>query len=788
MTNFLKHFNTLYLRLIVSYIITLCIVMVIVYLSFYKVSTSHFEEEITFLNTELLGQLRKVSDVSIIGKVEKLTVDAFLWGESAQSDIFQELLYMFDHPVEGNHDKIISANMYLRRIVQSHSELIDSIVVYYKQSGLLVSSTSMKYVDSADASFDTILKDSASTKDASGFTWIHKDHPAFRQWNLSNDPHVISLCSPYPFSGIDSNTKGFIIINLKEEELYKLINSLSPEKFGKIIIADRLGNIILQSKEEEPDAAAFTASDLEDILKDPNGSGSFVTETGNRHMVVSFVPSHVNNWIYIRIMPFEQYFSFSFVVKRLLIVICIATLVVGLVISNWFSFRMFKGIRKVIDVSLSFFNINLRKDKDFYHQIIAINDSLRKLPYNLNVFKTSFDNNLPLIRCHLFVDLLHHRLPPEARNDAFMTYFQLNSAFPFDTFHVLMIEYTHTADKASLEKFIMDKEVMKYHLSELLSRVLPLPLRFEMLDLSTGRTAVIMNFDSREGSRIKSGLRDMFDSMKGALKVPFTAAIGLPCGAIHDIHSPAQQALQCFRYRFIHPQTCFLDYEEAARWDTRNSGFPHRLYEEMDKQLRGNNSSGVVELLAASKSYIQENRLSYDYCRHILADMTTLLSRYIHDMDCSADTNLPQHKEDLGRLATIDEFCGWFEHLVFTMEDCLLRKRSNRNQDLIERVKEHIVKHPDQDLSLSSLAETFYVSSFYLSKMFKKETRVNLIDFIVDMRIEKARDMLLSTHKSIDDIALMCGYANTSYFIKKFKEKYGRTPKQYRLGYAAERH
>lgn len=56
----------------------------------------------------------------------------------------------------------------------------------------------------------------------------------------------------------------------------------------------------------------------------------------------------------------------------------------------------------------------------------------------------------------------------------------------------------------------------------------------------------------------------------------------------------------------------------------------------------------------------------------------------------------------------------------------------------------------------------------------------------MNVRMENAKKLLTSTNKKVDEIADMVGYTTTPYFIKKFREKYGMSPKKFRTMYNAE--
>ncbi len=98
----------------------------------------------------------------------------------------------------------------------------------------------------------------------------------------------------------------------------------------------------------------------------------------------------------------------------------------------------------------------------------------------------------------------------------------------------------------------------------------------------------------------------------------------------------------------------------------------------------------------------------------------------------------------------------------------------------IKRAKAIIEKNLGNKISLNMVAQEVYISSFYLSSLFKKRTGMNFIDYVIDRRIEKAKQLLNTTNETIEAISAQVGYGESNYFRRLFKKKVGLTPREYR--------
>lgn len=99
-------------------------------------------------------------------------------------------------------------------------------------------------------------------------------------------------------------------------------------------------------------------------------------------------------------------------------------------------------------------------------------------------------------------------------------------------------------------------------------------------------------------------------------------------------------------------------------------------------------------------------------------------------------------------------------------------------RDRLESIKKYIQGHTHEKLSLNSIASEFYISRYYLSHYFKKETGFTVSQYITNQKMIAAKTML-KQGVSVAEIAATLSYSSNSHFITVFKSNCGVTPKQY---------
>ncbi|MDO4648692.1 MAG: AraC family transcriptional regulator [Eubacteriales bacterium] len=113
-------------------------------------------------------------------------------------------------------------------------------------------------------------------------------------------------------------------------------------------------------------------------------------------------------------------------------------------------------------------------------------------------------------------------------------------------------------------------------------------------------------------------------------------------------------------------------------------------------------------------------------------------------------------------------------------EHVVKRKSRKSNSNYTERTKEYMAIHYREKIYIGDIAEKLGLSESYLSRLFHKETGIRMQDYLVNIRLECAVNLLLYSEESISRIAEYVNFPSQSYFGKIFKEKYQMSPKQYR--------
>lgn len=130
------------------------------------------------------------------------------------------------------------------------------------------------------------------------------------------------------------------------------------------------------------------------------------------------------------------------------------------------------------------------------------------------------------------------------------------------------------------------------------------------------------------------------------------------------------------------------------------------------------------------------------------------------------------------RIRSLLQYKHWAEGMVSVVMEAAFEQEEKGG--VIERAIRYIHRHVEKELSRESVADYVGLNPAYLSRLFKKETGQNLIDFLISVKMNRARELLDTTDMTVSSVAQQVGYSNFSHFTKMFRKQFDVNPHEYR--------
>ncbi|HEY5585735.1 MAG TPA: helix-turn-helix domain-containing protein [Ruminiclostridium sp.] len=138
----------------------------------------------------------------------------------------------------------------------------------------------------------------------------------------------------------------------------------------------------------------------------------------------------------------------------------------------------------------------------------------------------------------------------------------------------------------------------------------------------------------------------------------------------------------------------------------------------------------------------------------------------------------------ISKCDTLDDIVDAYKIFVSDITENVMRNKA-LTREVSDAVK-FINLNYCKDISLQQVAECVKLSSAYLSSLFKKELQVNFVEYINELRVNKAKELLLETYLKSYEIAEKTGFSENTYFSKVFKKVTGLSPNEFRRQWMKE--
>ena len=154
------------------------------------------------------------------------------------------------------------------------------------------------------------------------------------------------------------------------------------------------------------------------------------------------------------------------------------------------------------------------------------------------------------------------------------------------------------------------------------------------------------------------------------------------------------------------------------------------------------------------------------------------------DLNVAEDAYL-NYNAYLNEVLQIDDagaFEAWYKNRLTYLAMKIKKTREITTSKIISHAKHYIEHNYNQDICLDALSRELGISPQYFSKLFKKEVGVNFIEYLTQLRLKKAKEIMKDGGKSIKEICYMVGYTDPNYFSRIFRKHTDLSPTEYIKG------
>lgn len=275
-----------------------------------------------------------------------------------------------------------------------------------------------------------------------------------------------------------------------------------------------------------------------------------------------------------------------------------------------------------------------------------------------------------------------------------------------------------------------------------------------------------------------------FYTALGILNDQFSITSVVGVGHVHpettSVNKSLLQAVNALDYRFVKGNGTVILFDEVRSTADNLCPYPKQELRKLKNLVASGDYEQIQPTIDTLLQYITDHDMPTFLARSVCGDLLKeLLSDSKNPMVDAY--GLSQMLMQLSNSETIGELVQIINGLRNNMSSPAVADHTSENQqlqDILSYINENYCRC---DFSMQEVAEHFSMLPSNMSSFFKEQMQQNMLDYLIDLRMELAKELLRTTTLPLKDISEQVGYYNVSSFIRRFKTHEGITPNSYRF-------
>lgn len=602
------------------------------------------------------------------------------------------------------------------------------------------------------------------------------------------DNPILSLI----FIPSDARSEYAIFINLKLSALQDLFDKMGNSPESSFMVTNKNGILITRS--DKPDAFMDAASGAEfmgKVMNSGTDSGSFVASMNGSKSLITYTYNDKLEWYLVNATSYAYLAQGSFILQRNIIIVSLLMLLACFAATILMNRKIYGPIGNVVQM--------VRGSQPANASGEARNGSADEAAYLSDVFKsligkvTSLEDSAVKSREKLkesyLKDLLFSGISAGDLHEELHAaqHGILLRTGPMRALTVVV------EDSLQREGSVTDTGIrlVKDTVFELARRIFP--ERDEMEKVDVGRQSLAILMREPEDHPSIHRLNRLVQQAERVTGFQMKIGVGGRAESIGELGRSFEEARAALEYSFVDNRRTVYDFEGVRAATGTLFRYPAKLERALFDAVKVNDRKEARRILgewfealrgsapADIRAALRQSVTTIEHEFGTMTDFTPLL------MDRGEDS-LYGIVQRFAELERVEAFYGELVDFIIG------QLQTNRHQDRGELVKTacgFIRNHyRSSGLSAELVASELDISVPYFSKLFNEAMGVSFTQYVTDLRLYDAEQLLLTTTLNVKEIGERIGFQNSSYFITVFKKKNGTSPNQFRklnkAGRAAE--
>lgn len=419
---------------------------------------------------------------------------------------------------------------------------------------------------------------------------------------------------------------------------------------------------------------------------------------------------------------------------------------------------------------------------------------------NLENLMQHYRKSLPLLRGMFLSSLVSKRVPISEIQEKSISYGLKLTANAYMA-SIIRVDYNHSElqdveqSKTSITPESMkDTKDRQLQLFAVLNITNEICQKYEIGEVFLHNDDVVLLLMDQEvtsdktSGRLLELLEEVRQNVEKYLKLTVTVGAGTITNSVEGVHHSYNEALQALDYRLILGNNRVIwIYDVETSHDPSLHEPLH--YDELKQQalirsIKVESAQEVGESVAGLFADLEMTQLTVKDCHVYVLEILTSLMKVAKEFRLELDEIFGSDEypfAEITKFNNLNEVKLWITGICIKLMNHISNGRQSNYNQLVEDAKAFIAIHyHESDISINKVCKHLHISTGYFSSIFKKEVKMTFVNYLMQLRMDSAKDLLRSSDMKSFEIAEKVGFIDPNYFSFCFRKKFGISPKEYR--------
>ncbi|WP_167859015.1 AraC family transcriptional regulator [Paenibacillus cymbidii] len=676
-------------------------------------------------------------------------------------------------------ENIVAANPY-----------IDSIIIYNELNGCYYSTSDSNMASCGKTNIDNSL---------SRFFETRESVPKFKMVPTAYDAATGSVrtFSQFMYKSLEAYRKNesILMVNIKPEWLFDNISTIN-ERGGnmnsRIYIVNAEGQFFTSGDQGLPNEA-FQATILQRIHGLAADYGYFIEHSGQVGQIVSFSRSQANGLSVISIQPYDSVFGKINKIKQFSIWMLIFFLVCAVAVSLWFAVKLYKPVRSLLDAVRP--EAKAGQTDPVKDEFLFMSTVYRQTLVSLNEYKEKQHQSQDMIYQYKLRKFFTDSGSFESSDREWLfgpTDGEFAAGGKLFIFVLKIDDYKSFVEKRKQA----EQKLVGFAITNICAELINRAHKGHVVEMRNDHYAAILQIVASPRPQAiaqehENGVVPIVQEMQRVIwdnyRVSLTVAISDgydDCLATSAIYKQTEERAL---YRFLLGKRAVITAADVDRLQTlagERRIFPQETEGKLIEDIRSGDLKRIESRLQSLFAHLSE--ADYTYAVNSILHLMAVINQTMREINAYSHNRHQagidmKYYQSFFEKDTLDEVLQQFMVMFRDMQQHRASLKTVKHDARVEAIKEIVAEHYEApELSLPFIATMVRMTPTHTGRLFKKNEHVSLVDYIHEVRLKHAIELLGNEELSVAEIMKKVGYINESHFFKIFKKKTGATPSEYR--------